>query len=210
MRRDSATIHAVEESLLREQGGICAYTGRRISIRKCSFHIEHLKPQKHCGEGDDCDYENIVACWPEPNSKNAAPYGAVLKGSWPSPDEENLFVSPLRSDCTARFKFSRQGEISAAQNDDTPAKTTIDKLGLGHKELTDLRKEAIRGALKPQGRPISRSEVEKLKKEMDRDEAELDAGQSVTLSTFCFAIRPQLDREYIKLSAIRRSKKALL
>lgn len=210
MRRDEAVVEEVEDNLHGEQGAICAYTGRRIQLRvgpprKVGFHLEHLKPQEHCEEGKDTDYNNLVACWPEPNSTESAAYGAVFKGNWPSPSEELLVVSPLRADCTSRFSFNRQGQIEASQGTDQAAAETIRQLSLDHKELTTLRKAAIQGALYPGGRPIALAEVEKLRREMDHDEEELNRGGTIKLIPFCFAIRSQLEREITKLQAIRRS-----
>jgi uncharacterized protein (TIGR02646 family) len=208
MRRDDTVVKDVEKGLHGEQGAICAYTGRRIQLRagpprKVGFHLEHLKPQEHCEEGEDTDYNNLVACWPEPNSTESAAFGAVFKANWPSPSEDHLFVSPLRANCTSRFFFNRQGQIEAAQGTDQAAAETIRQLGLDHKELTALRKAAIQGALHPGGRPITLAEVEKLRREMDQDEEELNRGGMIKLSPFCFAIRPQLEREVTKLQAIR-------
>jgi hypothetical protein len=118
-------------------------------------------------------------------------------------DDDELFVSPLRANCTSRFFFNRQGQIEAAQGTDQAAAETIRQLGLDHKELTALRKAAIQGALHPGGRPITLAEVEKLRREMDQDEEELNRGGMIKLSPFCFAIRPQLEREVTKLQAIR-------
>ncbi len=110
MRRNKTVLDQVESGLFSEQGGLCAYTGHRISKAgrvegQAGFHIEHLKPQDYCDAGEDCDYQNMVACWPEPNQKQGTPYGAVLKDNWPKPVEANQFVSPLRSDCSHRFRF---------------------------------------------------------------------------------------------------------
>lgn len=209
MRRDDAVVSAIEERIFSEQGAICAYTGRRIQLRpgpprEVGFHFEHLKPQAHCVSGEDSDYGNLAACWPEPNSKESAPYGAVLKGNWPSPAEAYLFVSPLRADCTSRFSFDRRGNISATQPGDAAADETIKRLGLGHKELIALRKAAIRGALNPPRRRISLLEAEKYRAVMVQDELRLSQGYSAKLTPFCFAIRPQLDREIVKLRAIKK------
>lgn len=209
MRRDDGVMRDVEDILHGEQGAICAYTGRRIQLRagpprKVGFHLEHLNPQEHCEEGEDTDYNNLVACWPEPNTKESAAYGAVFKGNWPAPSEEHSFISPLRADCSSRFSFDRRGDISAARAVDTAAEETIMRLGLKHKELIALRKAAIQGALNPAGRLLSLTEAEKLRRNMDREEQELNQGRSVTLRPFCFAIRPQVDKEIIKLKAIKK------
>jgi hypothetical protein len=39
---------------------------------------------------------------------------------------------------------------------------------------------------------------------MDHDEQSLNQGGSIKLTPFCFAIRPQVDKEIIKLKAIKK------
>jgi len=95
MRGQQDVLEAVEASLLAEQGGLCAYTGRNIepsksaatNPRKVDFHVEHMTAQAHCAYGQDTDYANLVACWPRPNCGFEPSYGARKKGNWPSPDE---------------------------------------------------------------------------------------------------------------------------
>jgi len=162
MRRRQDVLEAVEDSLLAEQGSLCAYTGQRIDIepskseagdrREVDFHIEHLTPQVRGYYGQDTDYANLVACWPRPNCGFEPSYGARKKGNWPSPAEQDLFVSPLRDDCSKRFVFNRRGEIKPAKVGDTAAEETIRRLVLCNRTLTALRREAIRGALSPQKR----------------------------------------------------------
>ena len=53
---------AILDSLLNEQGGLCAYTGRRI-VRHSS-HIEHLLPQAHCTLGADISYGTYILSKP--------------------------------------------------------------------------------------------------------------------------------------------------
>ena len=54
--------------------------------------------------------------------------------------------------------FTHRGEIAAARNNDVPVETTIEKLGLDHHTLTELRRNAIRGALNPASRQIKLTE----------------------------------------------------
>jgi uncharacterized protein (TIGR02646 family) len=225
MRRDAEVLEAVEESLLHEQGGICAYTGRRIALEgsregQVGFHLEHLKPQDHCELGEDCNYRNLVACWPEPNQTKGTPYGAVLKDNWPEPEEAHLFVTPLRDDCTRRFTFSIKADeatdgkppsktvwIEPAQANDAAAGQTIAKLQLNHSELRALRWDAVRGALHPPGIAyLKLSELEKLAKQMDKAESDLDNGMSVKLDAFCFAVRQALARLILKRQAAAQKK----
>jgi len=196
MRQDHDVAEAVIVSLLNEQGEIDAYTGQRIKRSSC--HIEHVRAQIHCKHGEDVDYNNMVACYPAPNSPRM-PYGAHKKGSWPSREEEAQFVSPLRNGCEERFTFHVRGEIRAADENDTAAKTTIERLHLDHDELNALRKGAVQGTLNPRRRPTAQ-EMRKLLRI-------LDGQQSGRRRPFCFVIK-QVLRKYIRRSeAIQKSKR---
>ena len=210
MRSNSDVVKAVELALFREQGGICAYTGIKLGFSTDTrplFHIEHLKAQDHCQRGEDTDYRNLVACWPEPNFKGHVEYGANQKGAWPSPSEAGNFVSPLLANCTLRFVYRTKSQIAAARDDDTAAVETIRMLGLNFKELKARRREAIQGALKPKrGQQLNLAQARKIKTEMERAEVELNNGGHVLLRAFCFAIKPFIDREVGKLEGIRNSR----
>jgi hypothetical protein len=88
MRRDDGVMRDVEDILHGEQGAICAYTGRRIQLRagpprKVGFHLEHLNPQEHCEEGEDTDYNNLVACCRNRTRRKARPMGPYSKATGP-------------------------------------------------------------------------------------------------------------------------------
>jgi uncharacterized protein (TIGR02646 family) len=217
MRRSPDVLKAVENSLLAEQGSICAYTGHRISItfenattraaRNVDFHIEHLMPQDYCKEefgnyGMDADYQNLVACWPRPNCGFEPAYGAKKKDNWPSPQEQSQFVSPLRPDCSVRFRFNHHGEVEAANPNDQAAKITIAKLGLQHNTLNELRRAAIQGALNPASRQIKLSDARRLLARIEQATQSLEQGITATLRPFCFAIEAALRREIRKLEGI--------
>jgi len=208
MRRDSAVLTDVEDSLIAEQGGICAYTGMRIAIkmvknnRFVDFHIEHLRPQVHCSYGQSAAYDNMVACWPRPNCDFEPEFGARKKDKWPSQAEEALFVSPLRADCSARFTFNRHGEIKAVNSADQMATMTIAELGLDDKELTALRRNAIWGAFHPNGKHIRLSQARHLHSALENDSQALNKGANVQLIPFCFAIQKALEPEIRKLEGI--------
>ena len=212
MRRTPHVVEAVEQALFEEQGGICAYTGIKLSFsdreRKCPrFHIEHLNAQVHCRPGEDTEYRNLVACWPEPNCPAAVEYGAMWKDAWPSPEQAADFVSPHLANCSARFDYRRTGEIKAALTTDTAAVETIGRLGLDHKELRAHRQQAIRGALKPKKElQLNLAQARKIKTEMERAEVDLNNGGNISLRAFCFAIKPFIDREVRKLEGIRNSR----
>lgn len=214
LRRTSEALEAVEYHLFAEQGGLCAYTEHRIGLtltsttsqRDVNFHLEHLVPQTHCAYGQDTDYANLVACWPRPNCGFEPAYGARKKGSWPSATELSKFVSPLRGDCSARFRFDHRGNINEAQGGDEAAKETITKLGLNHHTLIELRRAAIRGALNPGSRLIKLAEARKLLQKMRQDSDSVDQGNLIQLTPFCSAIQSALEREIRKLEAIRKQK----
>lgn len=213
MRRHPPALEAVEDGLFAEQGGICAYTGIQIRLeagppREVGFHLEHVIPQRHCAYGQDAEYGNLVACWPWPNCGFEPAFGAVAKKSWPPPEERHLFVSPLDRSCTARFSFSHRGEISPADEKDQAARTTIDRLGLAHPELTELRHRAIQGALRPGGRFLTLSEAQRLLAIVRADAARLDQGAAIRLRAFSFVIEQVLPREIRKLEGIKKARKA--
>jgi uncharacterized protein (TIGR02646 family) len=187
LRRCANVVADVEAGLLAEQGGLCAYTGRRVATG--SFHLEHLLPQQHCSYGEDAEYGNIVACWPEPNCGYEPRYGARRKANWPSRPELGQFVSPLRPDCSARFAFDQLGEIAAADEQDAPAKETITRLALLDGELTDLRANAIRGFLAPAGKWLTLPQCHRLVEQLDRLSASVNSGSGYLLTPYCFALR---------------------
>lgn len=211
MRRDARMLQAVERGLLAEQGSICGYTGMRLlgaPERAAAFHLEHLIPQAHCARGEDADYRNLIACWPQPNCGFEPAFGARKKGAWPSPSERHLFVSPLDPRCTASFSFNHRGEIAAATPENAAANETIDKLGLADPSLTAMRRSAIQGALSPASRQIKLKEARKLLREIEADTAKLDRGEPVRLRPFCFAIEQALVREIRKLEGIMRPRRS--
>lgn len=144
-------LSQVLDALLEEQGYVCAYTLLRLGSE--SAHVEHLKPQSVCKSEDnareavklpllreDIAWNNMVACFPKPNPVARPEYGAVKKDKWW--DEVN-FVSPLETNCDARFRFTPAGEIFPAVTTDVPAQTTILKIGLDNKKLCELREKAF-------------------------------------------------------------------
>ncbi len=135
----SAEKRHVLASMIEDQGGLCAYTMRRIYEQ--SSHVEHIKPQSRCRQdlsGSDLDYANLVACFPR---KASCRYGAHQKGGWWE-DDGAQFVSPLHSVCEQVFRFRLDGEIEAVDNR-VEATTTIEVLGLDDPSLTEDRKRAI-------------------------------------------------------------------
>jgi uncharacterized protein (TIGR02646 family) len=199
LRQSPAVTTKFLDSLLAEQGGLCAYTGRRIDRE--SAHVEHLIPQTHCGRGQDVAYDNLVACWPQPNGPHGQ-YGAHAKGSWPGPAEAALFVSPLSIGCETRFVFNQRGEIRTASPTDPAAARTIAKLNLAHKLLTALRGREIEGVLGTmRGLPLK--EARKRSRGIENAEADLNRGANLQLDPYCFALKQALRKHIRALERIK-------
>ncbi len=196
MRGSHKVVVAVSNSLLLEQGWLCAYTGLRIELDSC--HIEHIKAQTHCVPSETVAYNNMGACFPEPNPKSKTPYGAEKKGSWPPPSEQHLFVSPLDQSCETRFLFNLHGQIRST-DDDQAAKTTIKKLGLDHPKLESYRKLAIQGTL---GKS-NNLHIKDARKRLRR----LQSQQNGRLEPFCFVLVQALKKHIKRLEFIAKSKR---
>ena len=207
MRQDEDVRTAVLNSLIAEQGELCAYTGIRIKADGC--HIEHVMPQSHCTPanglaGLDVDYRNMVACYPKPNTAHA-PFGAHPKANWPSPSERTLFVSPLDRGCEERFLFRRNGKMLPANSADAAAAETIRHLRLSEDDetkpahqLVSQRKAAIQATLKNDSLPLpaARRRLQGL------EEAER-AGHR--LEPYCFALKQVLTAHIRRVEFIRAS-----
>ncbi|UPY35032.1 retron system putative HNH endonuclease [Sediminicoccus sp. KRV36] len=192
---------ALRAALVAEQRGLCAYTGRRIDPDSC--HIEHLRPQAHCENGEDVDYRNLVAGVPAPNTPQL-PYGAHKKADWPANAQEHLFVSPLSGGCAARFSFKLNGEVEPASATDTAATETIARLGLNADALVRLRKAAIDATLQIRGRgPASIGIADARKRLRTLHRAEQQAG---ILEPYSFALVQALERHIRRIEKIRKAR----
>ncbi|HUN09097.1 MAG TPA: TIGR02646 family protein [Aggregatilineales bacterium] len=187
---------SVRASLLIEQGYLCCYTGR--SVDETSSHIEHLKPQTVCEDGEDIDYANLLIAYP--GGSLVAPYGAQAKADWYDPQ---LLVSPLHAGCETRFKFSQFGGIAPASDQDQGAIETIRQLHLDHDELNDSRKQIIQKTLiklKP-----SKKQLETI------SDSYCNLNSERRFKSYCFVIQ-QVARTLLKksenqmLSQIQRNK----
>ena len=192
----------IRRALVAEQGGLCAYTGRRIDESSC--HIEHPKPQVHCMNGEDASFANMLACVPAPNVPGL-PYGAHKKGAWPDATEEVLFVSPLRPGCEERFSFTLHGEIRASSLTDAAATRTIDRLGLNHALMQQFRKAAIEATLEIRGRGQASLDLHRARVRLSSlRAAEQNHG---SLEPFCFVLKQALQKHIARVEAIRESKR---
>lgn len=199
LRQSKELVEELTECLLNEQGGLCAYTGRRIS--RNTTHVEHLVAQTHCQRGQDVAYDNLVACWPQPNGPRGE-YGAHPKEDWPPPSEQAHFVSPLSAGCEKRFRFNPRGEIFPADDADMAARTTIQKLKLDHRNLEALRRAEIDGVLGKTCRLSLRQARIRLRG-IEAAERAIENGASVRLDPYCFALK-QVLKKYIAVAEERR------
>lgn len=195
LRQSDEVANQLVDSLLAEQGYLCAYTGRRID--RNSTHVEHLLPQTpwQSKPGLDVAYSNMVGCWPQPNGPRGH-YGAHPKADWPAPGEEAQFVSPLSNGCDRRFVFNQRGEIKPANTADQAAATTIARLKLDHKLLTALRGREIESVLGKM-RCLSLKEARQRLRRIEATEAALTGGADVQLDPYCFALKQAL-AQFIK------------
>ena len=177
----------LKDTLLVEQGGICAYTGR--AIERCSSHVEHLKPQNQCAEWEDVDYRNVVACFPVDGGDTSHGYGAPVKAGW---WDENLFVSPLSESCERRFRFTWSGHIYPNPDDHQQAVETIKVLCLDHDGLRKLRESRIKGFFgfgsRTRTKPLSIAEANLALANIDQ----LDGNGRLT--EFCFVLKQLLPK----------------
>lgn len=192
----------IRTSLVAEQGGLCAYTGRTIDVESC--HIEHLKPQAYCQGIEDVTYRNLVAAVPAPNAPKL-PYGAHFKDSWPSDDEASLFVSPLQDGCAERFSYNFRGEIHPANTADAAAKETIKRLGLDHSILVGFRREAINRTLQAPKKGSASLDPKAARRRLEG--LQQKDGGTAPLEPFSFVLINALEKHINRIQKISAKKK---
>lgn len=192
----------LKKVLLKEQGFLCAYTQRRISLP--SSHIEHIKPESLCRKekvGSDLDYNNMVACYPRDGMKNPYRYGAPLKDDWWE-NEGKEFVSPLNKTCEKRFLYTKDGNILPVDNHASATKT-IEILNLNHPSLVEDRKNVIKEFIYGQTGDFPLSPKKTLKA-IDEIYNLSNEGQ---LKAYCVAIHHGLEEHKRILEKIAKKKK---
>lgn len=130
---------ALHSALLTEQGGVCCYCGRSISL--ADSHIEHFRPQE-AREDLALDYGNLLASCIRETAPGAPLHCGHAKGST---FEEGLVISPQDVDCERRFIYSSQdGAIYPADKTDKSAIYMKELLKLDIGFLRDRRAEALK------------------------------------------------------------------
>jgi uncharacterized protein (TIGR02646 family) len=130
---------SVYNSLLTEQGYICCYCERELKDE--DYHIEHFKPKDKAKFPElQLEYDNLF-CSCQVNTEKGEPlHCGNSKGNW---FDNGLLISPLDPNCESRFKYTHDGQILPVNDNDLPAKITIEKLQLNLDKLKVLRKAVI-------------------------------------------------------------------
>lgn len=124
----------LHQSLLDEQGQLCCYCGRGISLG--DSHIEHFRPQE-LREDLELSFENLFASC----IRETAPGSPLHCGHAKGRDfDEAQHVSPLDPTCERRFGYSLAGAILPT---DDGATYMVELLKLDIEFLKNRRKEAL-------------------------------------------------------------------
>ena len=127
----------IHEALMLEQGFICCYCERRITMD--DSHVEHFRPRTPYRDLQ-LDYQNLLCSCLREQSPGAPDHCAHRKASW---FDEQLLISPLQDGCETRFTFTANGEIHPRSSSDAGAATTISRLALDLPKLNALRSAAV-------------------------------------------------------------------
>jgi uncharacterized protein (TIGR02646 family) len=175
---------AVRQALVEEQYYLCAYTMKQLPrpttdstsahAHAKSCHIEHFLPQSKYKDGQDIDFDNMLACWPPPNCH--CDFGAPHKADH-DPNQQRI-MNPLRDDAQAHLRFRKNGEVEALSE---LGQTTIDVLALNHPQLKIERSKVIKGRLEPGGKKISAKQAADMAQRL----SQATKGE---LSEYCIAV----------------------
>jgi len=194
----------IKEALLKEQGNICAYTLKRISLLTC--HIEHLKPEELCRRNiaagmpsvSDLDYANMVACFPVTGPKGIATdkyFGAIKKDdNWDNDGKD--YILPLLSTCENNFKYNTSGRVEGTS---TKGRNTVSLLALDHIILTEERRQAIEAFI-GKDKPIRKSKTSQAILEIDK----MENGNFIE---FCIPLKHALIEHLAYLEKVERKLK---
>lgn len=128
---------ALHEALLTEQGSVCCYCGRAISL--ADSHIEHFRPQELY---DDLalDFANLHASCIRETRPGQPLHCGHAKGS---DFREEAHLSPLDPDCERRFLYTPDGAVHPAIPSDSQASCMRDLLRLDIDFLRNRRREVL-------------------------------------------------------------------
>ncbi|MCW3108226.1 MAG: hypothetical protein JWQ09_2732 [Segetibacter sp.] len=194
----------VKKALLKEQGYICAYTLKRISLDSC--HIEHIKPEElcrqHMADGietvSDLDYTNMVACFPKEAPKGIPKekyFGAIKKDdNWVNNGSD--YVLPLQVNCESNFSYNKNGGVEGTTD---RGRNTVSLLALDHVVLVYERKTAIENFI-GKANPIKKAKTTQAILDIDKLFGE-------RYTEFCIPIKHALKEHLIYLEKIEKKLK---
>lgn len=134
---DAVAHNAALQSLLDDQGNLCAYCMRRINIGNA--HVEHYIPQSDGRGRDDADsvrYGNMFAVCDGFVGGSAGLTCDRARGN------KELKVNPAESDTLATIRYRRDGSIAAGS--DYVERDLVDTLNLNQRLLVRNRQEVIK------------------------------------------------------------------
>lgn len=128
----------LREELLKEQGYICCYCMKRITLN--SSHNEHFWPKEDFKD-KDMDYQNLFASCQGVEILDEDKHCGHRKKNW----WEDSMISPTHPDVEKMFRYSASGEVhSVAEREESEiVDQMILKFGLNNYALVRNRKEAI-------------------------------------------------------------------
>lgn len=125
----------LHQALLNEQGQLCCYCGRAISL--VDSHIEHFRPRV-LRVDLDLDFTNLFAsCIRDAKSQTPLNCGHAKGHVF----DEARHVSPLDPDCEYRFAYSLAGAILPL---DANANYMVELLSLNNEFLRNRRLEVLK------------------------------------------------------------------
>jgi len=175
----------LRETLLREQGYLCAYTMIRIPSSN-KGHVEHIWPRSRA-PAKELEYTNMVYCFPGAGTERCA-FGAHCKDDFEVTNDN--FVAPTHRACETRFGYELSGEVKASIESDSAAIQTVAMLNLNHKQLVALRQAAIRSQriFRKAAKPLSALEARKLAAHVTQRDG------TGKIAPFCIAIKQVAER----------------
>lgn len=127
----------LHQALLDEQGQVCCYCGRTISLK--DSHIEHFRPQQLHKELA-LSFDNLLASCIRETEPGTPLHCGHAKGN---EFDENLHISPLDPSCERRFIYTLTGSILPGDAADVKATYMRDLLQLDIDFLCNRRQEAL-------------------------------------------------------------------
>lgn len=134
---------ALHEALLQEQGGVCCYCGREITL--ADSHIEHFRPQE-AREDLALEYTNLFASCIRESKPGAPLHCGHAKGN--AFDEAN-HISPLDEHCERRYIYALNGAILPSDEADKAAKYMRELLRLDLEFLRNRRQRVLNTIFDP-------------------------------------------------------------